>query len=147
MYVVAVMCSVQYHQSTNIKSYIFVCSLAVENPLYDSLPSSAQHTCDTTPLRASSPTASLISDSIAYCGRFPPPDRRLCPQCGDLLATCPHKDLHESEVASVSSGSGIGGPPSSTAPSSVDQQQSLAALSFHTFHPRRGGGALSNHNR
>jgi hypothetical protein len=141
--------AVYYTTKVQILKCIFFYSLAVENPLYDSLPSSsAQHTCDTIPLRASSPTASLISDSIAYCGRFPPPDRRLCPQCGDLLATCPHKDLHEAEVASVSSGSGIGGPASSTAASSVDQQQSLAALSFHTFHPRRGGGgALSNHDR
>ena len=118
----------------------FSSSLAVENPLYDSLPVPVQ-TCDSG-VRATSPTASLISDSVAYCGRFPAADRRQCPQCGEPLATgCPHRDLEEVEVASVSSAglsSSGGGPPSTTA---SDQQ---AALSFHTFHPRRGP---SNHER
>jgi hypothetical protein len=123
----------------------------VENPLYDSLPAAAAvlETCDSLAARAGggavSPTASLISDSIAYCGRFPPADRRQCPQCGELLAGCPHRDLHEEEVASVSSSAGLsssggGGPPSSTAASDLQQQ----GLSFHTFHPRRG---TSNHER
>ena len=98
------------------KPVVNTISLAVDNPLYDSLPvTNNLHTptCDinqskhsSVPAadssaadaagaagRSASPTASLISDSIAYCGRWPPADRRMCPQCGELLADCPHRDL------------------------------------------------------
>ena len=49
-------------------------SLAVDNPLYDSLPVRAEEAVPSAPPSeegAVSPPASIISDSVAYCGRFP----------------------------------------------------------------------------
>ena len=101
-------------------------SYAVDNPLYDSLP--LTNTCDARPVTSnvgsvcdSSEVASLISDSVAYCGRFPVKERDLCRQCGDPVSQCPHG--HDT-VSSVSSG--VSGP--SVAVS--DQP-----ITFNTFHP------------
>lgn len=112
-------------------------SLAVENPLYDSLP---VNTCDIinrqrSPNRPPSPSASLISDSIAYCGRFPAADRRMCPQCGELLAECPHRDMID-EISSVSS-AGQSSTGQSSAPSTTMSDQ---PISFNSFLPKRGTG-------
>ena len=113
-------------------------SLAVENPLYDSLP--VNNTCDIlnrqrSPNRPPSPSASLISDSIAYCGRFPAADRRMCPQCGELLAECPHRDMLD-EISSVSS-AGQSSTGRSSAPSTTMSDQ---PISFNSFLPKRGTG-------
>lgn len=133
--------------STTVKQPVLnTISLAVDNPLYDSLPVKPTSICDNQSLLSApddsirggsnrhiegppSPAASLISDSIAYCGRFPPLDRRLCPQCGELLDECPHSDMVD-EISSVSSA----GRSSSTAPSTTVSDQ---PLSFNTFQPRR----------
>jgi len=131
-------------------------SLMVENPLYDSLPvSSHSHThpntnnaiCDSS--RPQSP-ASLISDSVAYCGRFPPANvGRMCPQCDDDLPddNCPHnhqrRHFHD-EVASVTSSLSTAEraeqPVTTTTITATEQP-----ISFNTFHPlKSGGGGVSS---
>jgi len=131
-------------------------TLAVENPLYDSLP--VRQVCDTrtgsrlsadmsrnngkvdviaTPAFSAShqnhtsPPASVISDSVMYCGRFPAPEAGACLHCGEFR--CPHRD--SDEVSSVSSAG------QSSAPSATPSDQ---PLSFQTFHPLRGP---TNHDR
>jgi len=122
---------------------------AVDNPLYDSLPikscdNNSDHieeaSCSTISRPPSegtsliSPPASIISDSVAYCGRFPVQDRRSCPQCGELLDHCPHRDTRDTDVSSVSSCG------QSSAPSVAVSDQ---PLTFNTFHPFRS----TNHDR
>jgi len=111
---------------------------AVDNPLYDSLPiklsddtsdkvDEASSTLSPPPSEATScisPPASIISDSVAYCGRFPPQDRLNCPQCGDPLSSCSHRPAKD-DVSSVSSCG------KSSVPSAVSDQP----LTFNTFHP------------
>eukprot|EP00092_Neocalanus_flemingeri_P010605 GFUD01011424.1.p1 GENE.GFUD01011424.1~~GFUD01011424.1.p1 ORF type:complete len:1305 (-),score=340.61 GFUD01011424.1:343-4257(-) len=120
---------------------------AVDNPLYDSLPitncdnnfDKVEEACSTvshTPSEGTSlisPPASIISDSVAYCGRFPVQDRRSCPQCGEPLAHCPHRDTRD-DVSSVSSCG------QSSAPSVAVSDQ---PLTFNTFHPFKA----TNHDR
>jgi len=133
-------------QKKPVEPVVATISLAVENPLYDSLPvqNNVNSLCDNkdklmtasanfVALRSPSPSASLISDSIAYCGRWPAADRRMCPQCGELLAECPHRDLVEDDIESVSS-AGRSSTGQSSAPSTTVSDQ---PLSFNTFHPRR----------
>ena len=122
---------------------------AVDNPLYDSLPvktcdNNSDHieeaSCSTISRPPSegtslvSPPASIISDSVAYCGRFPVQDRRSCPRCGELLDHCPHRDTGDTDVSSVSSCG------QSSAPSVAVSDQ---PLTFNTFHPFRS----TNHER
>jgi hypothetical protein len=118
-----------------------VATYAVDNPLYDSLPikicdnnfdrvEEASSTISPIPSEVTSlisPPASIISDSVAYCGRFPVLDRHNCPQCGEPLAHCPHRDTRE-DVSSVSSCG------QSSAPSVAVSDQ---PLTFNTFHPFR----------
>ena len=112
---------------------------AVDNPLYDSLPikncdnisdkvEEASSTISRPPSEGTSlisPPASIISDSVAYCGRFPVQDRRSCPQCGELLDHCRHRDTRD-DVSSVSSCG------QSSAPSVAVSDQ---PLTFNTFQP------------
>jgi len=122
-------------------------TLAVENPLYDSLPirptpgasqaSRGRVDVIATPtLAASSPPASVISDSVMYCGRFPAADAAACLHCGELR--CPHRDIDE--VSLVSSAVSSAGQSSATERSAASDQP----LSFQTFHPLRGP---TNHDR
>ena len=96
-------------------------SLAVDNPLYDQLP--VQQQVDRIPSApassTTSPPASIISDSVAYCGRFPAPGPDQCRQCGEFRRLCGH------QAESVSSAR-------SSAALSSDQP-----ITFNTFHPFR----------
>ena len=50
-----------------------------------------------TPAHAS-PPASVISDSVMYCGRFPAMEPGACLHCGELR--CPHTDTDEVSLVS-----------------------------------------------
>ncbi len=122
-------CSKPNSESPSVKEMV-----AVENPLYDTLPVVSSN-CDTKSAptanyRPISPAASMISDSVAYCGRFPPADRRMCSKCGELLSECPHHEALD-EVSSVSS-AGVSSTGQSSAPSTSMSDQPLG---FQTFHP------------
>ena len=88
---------------------VSVISYAVDNPLYDSLPLTVrpQEAVAETSSDLTSASASVISDSVAYCGRFPAKSRGQCDAA--------------SSVASVSS-----------VPQSVVSDQ---PITFNTFHP------------
>merc|ERR1719509_435647 len=104
-------------------------SLAVDNPLYDQLPCRSVEGVASAPAsEAASPPASIISDSVAYCGRFPATDSSHCRQCGEPRRLCGHV----SEVESVSS-----------ARSSTMARTDLP-ITFNTFQPFR---VASNHDR
>ena len=133
--------SINVHSSKNIEldSPSVKEIVAVENPLYDSLPVASSN-CDTrVAYRPISPSASIISDSVAYCGRFPPADRRMCPKCGELQSECPHHDVLD-EVSSVSS-AGMSSTGQSSAPSTSVSDQPLG---FQTFHPLLVGCSAVN---
>jgi len=107
-------------------------TLAVGNPLYDQLPGRTGETVASAPPSdcTASPPASIISDSVAYCGRFPPPVRGQCRQCGELERVCGHQPVEQAEsVSSARSSTVLSG----------DQP-----ITFNTFHPFR---AASNHDR
>ena len=106
-------------------------TLAVGNPLYDQLPSRGETVASAPPSDCTaSPPASIISDSVAYCGRFPPPARGQCRQCGEMERVCGHLPVEPAEsVSSARSSTVLSG----------DQP-----ITFNTFHPFR---AASNHDR
>jgi len=122
---------------------------AVDNPLYDSLPvkicdnnsdevEEASSTVSRPPSEGTSlisPPASIISDSVAYCGRFPVQDRHNCTQCGEPLSQCQHQQTREDEVSSVSS---------SSVPSVTVSDQ---PLTFNTFHPFGSSTQDQSHTR
>jgi len=80
-----------------------------------------------------SPPASIISDSVAYCGKFPVQDHRSCRQCGEPIDQCQHRAEGRDEVSSVSSCG------QSSAPSVAVSDQ---PITFNTFHPFK-----SNHDK
>lgn len=114
-------------------------TLAVDNPLYDSLPASQSQQIEEADSSIShppsevggqstiSPPASVISDSVAYCGRFPPPSISQCPRCGEDKEACPHTT---GDVSSVSSYGGQSSAPSQT----VSDNQPITFNTFHPFH-------------
>jgi Leucine-rich repeat (LRR) protein len=116
-------------------------ALAVENPLYDQLPAREEdRIASAPPSDCASPPASVISDSVAYCGRFPSTEPGQCRQCGELKHLCGHTVEEAESVSSARSSTAV----------SADQP-----LTFNTFQPFRpeprgpeaGGGSEAGSGR
>jgi len=108
-------------------------TLSVDNPLYDCLPPNhssrieeADSSSEIGVQSTVSHPASVISDSVAYCGRFPAQSRSHCPRCGEDKEGCPHST--GSVASSVSS---YGGQSSIPSQAVSDNQP----ITFNTFHP------------
>ena len=104
------------------KPAVSVISYAVDNPLYDSLPPTVRPQPDTeavveTSSDLTSASASVISDSVAYCGRFPAKSR-----------------TRQQQRDAVSSAASV----SSVRSDAVSDQP----ITFNTFHPHSQPSSL-----